>query len=39
VEKVIDILRGEFELTMKQCGARTLAEISRSTVMYRESNS
>jgi 4-hydroxymandelate oxidase len=39
VEKVIDILRGEFELTMKQCGARTLAEIGRSTVMYRESNS
>jgi 4-hydroxymandelate oxidase len=39
VEKVIEILRGEFELTMKQCGARSLAEISRSTVMYRESNS
>jgi len=39
VEKVIDILRGEFELTMKQCGARSLAEISRSTVMWRESNS
>jgi isopentenyl diphosphate isomerase/L-lactate dehydrogenase-like FMN-dependent dehydrogenase len=37
VEKVIDILRGEFELTMKQCGARSLAGISRSTVMYRES--
>jgi 4-hydroxymandelate oxidase len=39
VEKVIDILNGEFALTMKQCGARSLAEISRSTVMYRESNS
>src|ERR1700678_3563308 len=39
VEKVIEILRGEFELTMKQCGARSLAEISRSTVMYREWNS
>src|SRR6202167_3135139 len=39
VEKVIDILRGEFELTMKQCGARSLAEITRSSVMYRESNS
>ena len=39
VEKVIDILRGEFELTMKQCGARSIAEISRSTVMFRESNS
>jgi 4-hydroxymandelate oxidase len=33
VEKVIDILRGEFELTMKQCGARSLAEISRYTVL------
>jgi len=39
VEKVIDILRGEFELTMKQCGARSLAEITRSSVMHRESNS
>jgi 4-hydroxymandelate oxidase len=39
VEKVIDILRGEFELTMKQCGARSLAEISRSTVIVRDSNS
>jgi isopentenyl diphosphate isomerase/L-lactate dehydrogenase-like FMN-dependent dehydrogenase len=39
VEKVIDILNGEFALTMKQCGARSLEEISRSTVMVRESNS
>src|SRR3984885_9431785 len=39
VEKVIDILRGEFELTMRQCGARSLSEISRNTVMYREPNS
>ncbi len=39
VEKVIEILRGEFELTMKQCGARSLGEITRSTVMYRDSNS
>jgi 4-hydroxymandelate oxidase len=39
VERVIDILRGEFELTMKQCGARSLSEITRSTVMHRESNS
>jgi 4-hydroxymandelate oxidase len=39
VEKVIDILNGEFALTMKQCGARSLAEITRSSVMYRESNS
>ena len=36
VEKVIDILRGEFELTMKQCGARSIAEISRSTVLPSE---
>jgi 4-hydroxymandelate oxidase len=39
VEKVIDILRAEFELTMKQCGARSIAEISRSTVLVRDSNS
>jgi isopentenyl diphosphate isomerase/L-lactate dehydrogenase-like FMN-dependent dehydrogenase len=39
VERVIDILRGEFELTMKQCGARSLAEITRSSVMYRENAS
>jgi hypothetical protein len=24
---------------MKQCGARSLAEVSRYTVMFRESNS
>jgi isopentenyl diphosphate isomerase/L-lactate dehydrogenase-like FMN-dependent dehydrogenase len=30
-------LRGEFELTMKQCGARSLPEITRSSVMHRES--
>jgi 4-hydroxymandelate oxidase len=38
VEKVIEILNAEFALTMKQCGARSIAEISRSTVI-RESNS
>jgi 4-hydroxymandelate oxidase len=38
VEKVIEILNAEFALTMKQCGARSIAEISRSTVV-RESNS
>ncbi|MGA2212432.1 MAG: alpha-hydroxy acid oxidase [Bryobacteraceae bacterium] len=32
VEKVIDILNAEFALTMKQCGARSLDEITRSTV-------
>lgn len=35
VEKVLDILNAEFRLTMKQCGARSIAEISRSTVTYR----
>lgn len=39
VEKVIEILRGEFELTMRQCGARSLAEIKRSTVLVHETNS
>jgi isopentenyl diphosphate isomerase/L-lactate dehydrogenase-like FMN-dependent dehydrogenase len=39
IEKVVDILNAEFALTMKQCGARSIAEISRSSVMYRESNS
>jgi isopentenyl diphosphate isomerase/L-lactate dehydrogenase-like FMN-dependent dehydrogenase len=39
VEKVIAILRGEFELTMKQCGARSLAEISRNTVIVNNNNS
>jgi isopentenyl diphosphate isomerase/L-lactate dehydrogenase-like FMN-dependent dehydrogenase len=39
VERVVDILNAEFQLTMKQCGARTLGEITRSSVMWRESNS
>src|ERR1700733_14942557 len=39
VEKVIDILRGEFELPRRRCAAGSLAEISRNTVMFRESNS
>jgi isopentenyl diphosphate isomerase/L-lactate dehydrogenase-like FMN-dependent dehydrogenase len=39
VEKVIDILNREFDLTMRQCGARSIPEISRSTVLVRESNS
>jgi 4-hydroxymandelate oxidase len=33
VESVLDILRRELELTMRQCGARSLAEISRSSVI------
>lgn len=37
IEKVVDILNAEFALTMKQCGARSIDEISRSSVMYRES--
>jgi len=32
VERVLDILHAEFQLTMKQCGARSLAEISRALV-------
>src|ERR1700722_6905723 len=39
VEKVIEILNAEFQLTMRQCGARSISEISRSTVIHRESNS
>jgi 4-hydroxymandelate oxidase len=39
VERVIDILRGEFELTMKQCGARSLAEINHSMVLHSDSRS
>jgi isopentenyl diphosphate isomerase/L-lactate dehydrogenase-like FMN-dependent dehydrogenase len=39
VEKVIDLLNGEFRMTMRQCGARSVAEITRATVAYRESNS
>jgi isopentenyl diphosphate isomerase/L-lactate dehydrogenase-like FMN-dependent dehydrogenase len=39
VEKVIAILRAEFELTMKQCGARSLAEINRNTVIVNNNNS
>jgi 4-hydroxymandelate oxidase len=39
VERVLDILRGEFELVMKQCGARTLAELTRATVLVNDSHS
>jgi len=35
VEHVIDMLRGELELTMKQCGTRSIAEIGREFIMYR----
>jgi 4-hydroxymandelate oxidase len=37
VEKVLEILNAEFQLTMKQCGARSLDEINRSTVLWRPS--
>jgi isopentenyl diphosphate isomerase/L-lactate dehydrogenase-like FMN-dependent dehydrogenase len=32
VERVLDILRGELELVMKQCGTRSIAEITRPFV-------
>ena len=32
VERVLDILRFEFDLVMKQCGARSLQEITRTLV-------
>ncbi|HEX5230403.1 MAG TPA: alpha-hydroxy acid oxidase, partial [Bryobacteraceae bacterium] len=35
VEKVVEILNAEFQLTMRQCGARSLDEISHSTVEWR----
>jgi len=34
VERVIDLLRVELDLVMKQCGVRSLAEISRSYIGY-----
>ena len=33
VERVLDILRFELELVMRQCGARSIEEIRRSMVM------
>jgi isopentenyl diphosphate isomerase/L-lactate dehydrogenase-like FMN-dependent dehydrogenase len=33
VEKVIELLRAELELIMRQCGVRSIAEISRSFVV------
>lgn len=32
VERVIEILRGEFELVMKQCGVTSIAQIGRGSV-------
>ena len=36
VERVLDILRIELELVMKQCGTRSIAEIGRTSVMMRD---
>lgn len=36
VERVLDLLKLELELVMKQCGARSIAEISRSHVGFNE---
>ena len=35
VERVLDILRLELQLVMKQCGTRSIAEIGRSAVMMK----
>jgi len=35
VERVIDILRGELELSMRQCGKTSLAKIDKSTIAMR----
>jgi isopentenyl diphosphate isomerase/L-lactate dehydrogenase-like FMN-dependent dehydrogenase len=32
VERVIDILRGEFEMTMRQCGTVSIKDITRSSI-------
>ncbi|OYW11525.1 MAG: hypothetical protein B7X34_03045, partial [Acidobacteriia bacterium 12-62-4] len=37
VERVIDLLRTEFTLIMKQCGKRSIAEINRSSLTTRAS--
>jgi 4-hydroxymandelate oxidase len=33
VERVLDLLRAELELVMKQCGTRSIKEIGRSSVI------
>ncbi len=33
VERVLDILRAELELTMRQCGTPTLAQITRTSIL------
>jgi len=32
VERVLDILRAELQLTMRQCGTPTIAQITRASV-------
>jgi len=36
VERAIDILRGELQRTMRQCGTTTLAEITRGSIAMNE---
>jgi 4-hydroxymandelate oxidase len=36
VEKVLDLLRAELELVMRQCGARSIGEIGRKAVVMRD---
>jgi isopentenyl diphosphate isomerase/L-lactate dehydrogenase-like FMN-dependent dehydrogenase len=33
VERVLDLMHAEFELVMKQCGTRSIAEIGRSSIV------
>ena len=39
VERVLDILRAELDLVMRQCGVRSLAEITRALVLTRADRS
>ena len=36
VERIIDMLRLELELVMKQCGVRSISEITRASVGFRD---
>jgi isopentenyl diphosphate isomerase/L-lactate dehydrogenase-like FMN-dependent dehydrogenase len=35
VERVLDLLRAELELVMKQCGTVSIAQIGRSSIVTR----
>ncbi|HYL76874.1 MAG TPA: alpha-hydroxy acid oxidase [Bryobacteraceae bacterium] len=37
VERVLDLLRNELQLIMKQCGTRSIAEIGRASIVMRGS--